>query len=355
MFSATDYRQLSNSNIKISPLTLGTMTFGDQNSKIEAYDQLDFALDVGINSIDIAELYPVPPKADTYTKTESILGDWLQTQDREKIIISSKVAGPRRKLDWIRGGPSSLNEENIVNAVDASLNRLKTEYIDIYYLHWPERNVPMFGQYKFDPEGDQKDGKQIPWVSIYDQLTTLSKLIDSGKIRTIALSNEQPWGLMEFIRVARQHKLPIISALQNSYSLLNRTAEFGITEILYREQLSFLAYSPLAFGYLTGKYIEDEKAVGRVNLFPGYAKRFDKPGVRYAVKQYAQLAKKHHLSLTEMSLAFVRSQWFMTSTILGATSLHQLKENVKSYSIELSDDILDEIEQIHLSVMNPAP
>ncbi len=355
MFSANDYRQLSNSNINISPLTLGTMTFGDQNSKIEAYEQLDFALDVGINSIDIAELYPVPPKADTYTKTESILGDWLQTQDREKIIISSKVAGPRRNLDWIRGGPSSLNEENIVNAVDASLKRLKTEYIDIFYLHWPERNVPMFGQYKFDPGGDQKDGKQIPWVSIYDQLTTLSKLIDSGKIRTIALSNEQPWGLMEFIRIARQHKLPLISALQNSYSLLNRIAELGISEILYREQLSFLAYSPLAFGYLTGKYIEDDKAVGRVNLFPGYAKRFDKPGVRYAVKQYAQLAKKYHLSLTEMSLAFVRSQWFMTSTILGATSLHQLKENVKSYSIELSDDILDEIEQIHLSVMNPAP
>ena len=355
MFKASDYRKLSNCNIKISPLTLGTMTFGDQNSKKEAYEQLDFALDNGINSIDIAELYPVPPKAETCSKTESIVGDWLQKQDREKIIISSKAAGPRRKLGWIRGGPLSLNEANILNAVDASLKRLGTDYIDIYYLHWPERNVPMFGQYKFDPEGEIRDGKQIAWVSIHDQLTTLSRLIDSGKIRTIALSNEQPWGLMEFIRIAKKYNLPIISALQNSYSLLNRTIEFGTSEILYREQLSFLAYSPLAFGYLTGKYIENENIVGRANLFPGYAKRYDKPGVRYAVKQYAKLAEKYHLTLTEMALAFVRSQWFMTSTILGATSLSQLKENVKSYSLVLSDDILDEIEQIHLSVMNPAP
>ena len=355
MFSEQDYRLLNNTELKLSPITLGTMTFGDQNSKQDAFEQLDFALEYGINSIDVAELYPVPPKADTYTKTETIVGEWLKSQNREKIILSSKIAGPRRDLNWIRGGPIALDESNIIAAVDGTLKRMQTDYLDLLYLHWPERNVPMFGQYRFDPNDEIKNGKQIEWISIENQLETLSKLVNSGKVKAIALSNEFPWGLMQFIKIAKEYGYPLICALQNSYSLLNRTIEFGTTEILYREKLGFLAYSPLAFGYLTGKYINNPGAIGRVTLFPGYAKRFDKPGVNSAVEKYAQLARKYELGLTEMSLAFVFSQWFMTSTIIGATSMAQLKQNINAYRIDLSEELLNEIEYIHLLSMNPAP
>jgi aryl-alcohol dehydrogenase-like predicted oxidoreductase len=356
MFSNKDYRQLPNSELKISPITLGTMTFGDQNSQTEAFQQLDYAVSSGINSIDVAELYPVPPKPDTYTKTETIVGEWLKNQYRDQLVISTKVAGPRRDLDWIRGGPKSLDQENITSALHASLKRLQTDYIDLLYLHWPERNVPMFGQYRFDPNDEVKNIQQIPWVSIESQLETLKKLTDSGKVRAIALSNEFPWGMMEFLRIAREKKLPLISALQNSYSLLNRTVEFGMTEVLFREKIGFLAYSPLAFGYLTGKYNKNPNANGRVNLFPGYAQRFNKPGVSEAVKKYALLAENFNLSLTELALKFVSQQWFVTSTIIGATNMDQLQQNLNAVTAKvLGPEILAEVENIHLSVMNPAP
>jgi len=356
MFEKKDYSRVGQSDLLVSPISLGTMTFGDQNTKLEAFDQLDFVLDQGINSIDCAELYPVPPKAETYTKTENILGQWIkERKNRQSFILSTKIAGPRRDLSWIRGGPTSLDKKNIINAVDQSLKRLQTDYVDLLYLHWPERNVPMFGQYKFDPKDDFKNNEQIKWVSIETQLRVLEQIIKEGKARYIAVSNEWPWGIMEFIRLAKQNNLPIINAIQNSYSLINRVAEFGVTEILFREKIGFFAYSPLAFGHLTGKYITNPQAKGRVTLFKGYAKRFDKPGVANTLTAYSKLAKKNKLSMTQMALSFVYHQWFMTSTVVGATNMQQLKENLNAYRLKLSEQILEEIEYIHLCHMNPAP
>jgi len=355
MFEKKNYRSLGQTPILISPVTLGTMTFGEQNSQKEAFEQLDYAFFNGINIFDIAELYPVPPRPETYSRTESILGQWIKNQSRDQIILSTKIAGPRRGLDWIRGGPLSLDEKNILMSVESSLKRLQTDYVDLLYLHWPERNVPMFGQYKFDPSGEFVNDKEIDWVPIETQLNTLKKLIQSGKVRYIALSNEYPWGVMEFLRIARAESLPLICNIQNNYSLLNRVVEFGLTEILYREKLSFFAYSPLAFGHLTGKYIKNPATKGRVNLFEGYAQRYNKPGVDKAVREYMKLAEEFNLSLTEMALSFVNHQWFVTSTIVGATSLNQLKENLKAFEKKISFELINRIELIHLNCMNPAP
>ena len=355
MFEKKDYKKVAHTELRVSPITLGTMTFGDQNSQKEAFDQLDYALDQGINSFDVAEMYPVPPKPETCNATEIIIGNWIQKKKRDELILSTKIAGPRRSIDWIRGGPKSMDDKNISEAVNNSLKRMKTDYIDLLYLHWPERNVPMFGQYKFDPKDEYKNSKKIQWVSIEEQLESLMKLVDDGKVRYIALSNEYPWGVMEFIRVAKEKKLPLICAVQNSYSLINRIAELGLSEILYREGLGFFAYSPLGFGHLTGKYIQDPESSGRVNLFPGYAKRYNKPGVTLAVEDYLHIAKEANLSLTQMALSFAYRQWFVTSTIIGATSINQLKENISAYEIILKDDILEKIDQVHLTRMNPAP
>ena len=331
------------------------MTFGDQNSEKEAFEQLDYALAQGINSFDVAEMYPVPPKPETCNATEIIIGNWLKDKKREELVISTKIAGPRRSIDWIRGGPKSLDEKNINEAVNNSLKRMKTDYVDLLYLHWPERNVPMFGQYKFEPEEEFINRKKIQWISIEEQLISLERLIKDGKVRFIALSNEYPWGVMEFLRIAKEKKLPIICTIQNSFSLINRIVELGLTEILFRENIGFFSYSPLGFGHLTGKYILDSNAKGRINLFPGYAQRYNKPGVAIAVEDYLKLAKEFNLSLTQMALSFVFSQWFVTSTIVGATSMNQLKENLSAYKIGLPDDILEKIDSVHLKTMNPAP
>ena len=355
MFNKKDYKKVGQTELKVSPITLGTMTFGDQNSQKEAFEQLDFALAQGINSFDVAEMYPVPPKPETCNATEIIIGNWLKDKKREELVISTKIAGPRRAIDWIRGGPKSLDEKNINEAVNNSLKRMKTDYVDLLYLHWPERNVPMFGQYKFEPEEEFINRKKIQWISIEEQLISLERLIKDGKVRFIALSNEYPWGVMEFLRIAKEKKLPIICTIQNSFSLINRIVELGLTEILFRENLGFFSYSPLGFGHLTGKYILDSNAKGRINLFPGYAQRYNKPGVAIAVEDYLKLAKEFNLSLTQMALSFVFSQWFVTSTIVGATSMNQLKENLSAYKIGLPDDILEKIDSVHLKTMNPAP
>lgn len=355
MFNKKDYKKVGHTELRVSPITLGTMTFGDQNSQKEAFEQLDYALDQGINSFDVAEMYPVPPKPETCNATELIIGNWLKKKKREELIISTKIAGPRRSIDWIRGGPESLDEKNINEAVNNSLKRMNTDYIDLLYLHWPERNVPMFGQYKFEPKDEFNNSKKIQWVSIEDQLSSLERIINDGKVRFIALSNEHPWGVMEFIRIAREKKLPLICTIQNSFSLINRIIELGLTEILFRENLGFFAYSPLGFGHLTGKYIQKSNAQGRVNLFPGYAKRYNKPGVNLAVEDYLNLAKEFNLTLTQMALGFVYRQWFVTSTIIGATSMNQLKENMSAYKINLQEDILEKIDYLHLKRMNPAP
>ncbi|MDP1658187.1 MAG: aldo/keto reductase [Methylotenera sp.] len=350
------YRQLGESDLNVSAICLGTMTYGDQNTESEAHEQLDYAIAQGINFIDTAEMYPVPPKVDTCTRTETMVGNWLKNQQRDKIVLGSKAAGPRRGVGWIRGGPSSLDRTNIRAAIEGSLKRLQTDYIDIYQLHWPERNVPMFGQYFFDPSQElDAEGKQKEWVSIQNQLETLSELIQEGKVRYIGLSNEQPWGVMEFLRVAKEYNLPRIASLQNGYNLLNRTMELGLSEILYREKIGFLAYSPLAFGHLTAKYIDDPAAKGRATMFTGYAQRYTKHNVTPASAAYAKLARENGLTPTQLALSFVYHRWFITSTIIGATGMDQLKENIGAWHTKLSHEVLQEIERLHLAMMNPAP
>ena len=356
MFSKNNYRKVGQTELRVSPITLGTMTFGDQNTQSDAFEQLDYAVSKGINSIDVAEMYPVPPKANTCHRTEEIIGNWLEGKKREDFVISTKIAGPRRSIDWIRGGPKSLDRENINEAVNDSLKRLKTDYVDLLYLHWPERNVPMFGGYKFDPKDDFLNKEKINWVSIEEQLLSIEHLIKAGKVRYFALSNEWPWGLMEFIRLAKIKNLPLVCTLQNSYSLINRIVELGMTEIFFREKLSFFSYSPLGFGHLSGKYLKDPKAAGRVNLFPGYAQRYNKSGVVKAIEKYDALAVKRNMSLTDLALSFVYSQWFVTSTVIGATNMNQLKQNIAAYGLDIVDEeLIQEIDAIHLDVMNPAP
>ena len=351
-----EYIKLAHTDLTVSKVCLGTMTYGDQNTEAEAHEQLDYALAQGINFIDTAEMYPVPPKAETYTRTETMVGNWLKKQPRDKIILGTKAAGPRRGMHWIRGGPPALDRANIRAAIEASLKRLQTDYVDLYQLHWPERNVPMFGQYQFDPaQESDADGNAIEWVSIRNQLETLAELVQEGKVRYIGLSNEQPWGLMEFLRVAKEYDLPRVATVQNCYNLMNRGMEFGMTEVLYRENVALLAYSPLAFGHLTGKYIDNPQAKGRVTMFLGYAQRYKKPGVFPAAAAYAKLAKAHGLSPTQLALSFVYHRWFVTSTIIGATSMAQLKENIDACQTRLSPEVVAEIEQLHLTMMNPAP
>lgn len=351
-----EYVKLGDSELNVSKVCLGTMTYGDQNTEADAHAQLDYALAQGVNFIDTAEMYPVPPKAETYTRTETMVGHWLKNQPRDKIVLSGKVAGPRRGMDWIRGGPPRLDRANIRAAIEGSLKRLQTDYIDLYQLHWPERNVPMFGQYQFDPTQElEANGQQKQWISIRNQLETLAELVAEGKVRYVGLSNEQPWGVMEFVRMAKEYSLPKIASVQNCYNLMNRGMEFGMAEVLYREQVGLLAYSPLAFGHLTAKYIDDANAQGRVTMFLGYAQRYKKPGVFPAAAAYAKLARAHGLTPTQLALSFVYHRWFVSSTIIGATSMVQLQENINAWNVKLSPEVMQEIEHLHLTMMNPAP
>ncbi|NOU41729.1 MAG: aldo/keto reductase [Methylotenera sp.] len=351
-----EYTKLGNTELNVSKICLGTMTYGDQNTEAEAHAQLDYAIAHGINFIDTAEMYPVPPKAETYTRTESMVGNWLKNQPRDQIILGGKVSGPRRGMDWIRGGPPSLDRANIRAAIEGSLKRLQTDYIDVYQLHWPERNVPMFGQYQFDPSQESDaQGQQREWLSIRNQLETLAELIDEGKVRYIGLSNEQPWGVMEFVRMAKEYNLPRVASVQNCYNLINRGMEFGMSEVMYRENVGLLAYSPLAFGHLTAKYIDNPEAKGRVTMFLGYAQRYKKPNVFPACAAYAKLARAHGLTPTQLALSFVYHRWFVTSTIIGATNMMQLTENIDAWQTKLSLDVMQEIEHLHLTMMNPAP
>ena len=351
-----DFIKLGNSHLNGSKVCLGTMTFGDQNSQAEAHEQLDYAVAQGINFIDTAEMYPVPPKAETYTRTEPIIGAWLKHQQRDKLIIGSKISGPRRGMPWIRNNEFSLDRATIRNALHDSLKRLQTDYIDLYQIHWPERNVPLFGQYQFDPANEiDANGQEKQWISIHNQLETLAELVKEGKIRAIGLSNEQPWGVMEFVRCAKQYNLPHVATLQNGYNLLNRHIDFGMSEICYRENVSLLAYSPLAFGHLSGKYIDNPAAKGRVTLFRGYAQRYTKHNVTAACEAYASLARANHLTPTQLALSFVMHRWCVASTIIGATSLAQLQQNIAAYNVKLSPEILKEIDAIHLRFTNPAP
>lgn len=344
-----DYRRLGESDLQVSAVCLGTMTFGEQNSEAEAHVQLDYAFSQGVNFIDTAELYPVPPKAETYARTESMVGAWLARQPRDRVILATKVAGPSRGMGWIRGGPKALDDTNIRTALEGSLKRLRTDYVDLYQLHWPERNTPMFGQSRFDP------GREYPSTSILAQLETLASLVQQGKIRYVGLSNEHPWGVMEFLRVAREHGLPCVVSIQNAYNLLNRVFESSLAEVVYRERLALLAYSPLAFGHLTGKYLVDPRAAGRLTRFPAFGQRYTKFNVIPATAAYTELARQHGLTPAQLALAFVMHRQFVTSTIIGATTMAQLRENLSAWDRVLPDAAMAGIEALHLRYTNPAP
>ena len=344
-----EFRKLGASDLQVSSVCLGTMTFGQQNSEAEAHAQLDMAFARGVNFIDAAEMYPVPARADTYGRTESIVGAWLRGRPRDSVVLATKVAGPGRNMAWIRGGPASLDRANIRAAVEASLVRLGTDYIDLYQLHWPARNQPMFGQWRFDPEGER------PATPIEEQLEALAELVKEGKIRYVGLSNEHPWGLMSFLRVADTLGLPRVVSVQNAFNLLNRVFEQSMAEVCFREQVSLLPYSVLGFGHLSGKYLDNPAAPGRISLFPGFGQRYDKPGVQPAVAAYAALARQHGMTPTELAIGFVASQPFVGSVIVGATTLAQLEANLDACALRLDAGVLREIEAVHLQFPNPAP
>lgn len=343
------FTTLGQSALKVSRVCLGTMTFGTQNSEADAHRQLDHALEQGINFIDTAEMYSVPPNAESYGKTESFIGTWLKGQARDKIVLASKIAGPGRNMNWIRNGEQAFNRKNIRAALDGSLARLQTDYVDLYQLHWPDRNTPIFGQYQFDPD------KEREFVPLTETLAALAELVEEGRIRHVGLSNETPWGVMKFLHLAEQHQLPRVVSVQNAYNLLNRTWEMGLAEIGFRENVGLLAYSPLAFGLLSGKYMADAKASGRLTLFQGFAQRYSKENVRPAVAAYAALARRHGMTATRLALAFVASRPFVASTLIGATTLEQLSEDISACLGRVSDEVVREIEALHLRFSNPAP
>jgi len=344
------YRKLGISDLNVSLLCLGTMTWGEQNTEAEAFTQMDMAINAGINFFDTAEMYPVPPKAETYTNTETIIGNWFNKHNnRSKVILASKVAGRSDTLQYIRDGKFCLDKKNIQQALDASLKRLKTDYIDLYQLHWPDRKTNFFGQLGF--VYDEKDQS----TNIEETLLALADFVKQGKIRYIGLSNETPWGVMKFLQIADKLNLPKVVSIQNPYNLLNRSYEIGLSEISHRENTGLLAYSPLAFGVLSGKYLNNQAPKNaRITLFERFSRYSNQLGI-LATQSYVNIAKKYNLDPSQMALAYVNSRSFLTSNIIGATSLEQLKTNIESINITLSAEILDEIESIHTLYPNPCP
>ena len=347
------YRKLGNTDIEVSVICLGTMTYGEQNSQEEAFQQMDYSLERGVNFFDTAELYAVMPRKETYGKTEEIVGNWLKVRNnREKIILASKIASKAENdLEWIRQGSTSLgfDKKNMGIAIDNSLKRLKTDYIDLYQLHWPERKVPKFGilDFEFDPTDNE-------WTAIEEVLENLNALVKAGKIRYVGLSNETPWGVMKFLQIAKDKNLPRMVSIQNVYSLVNRVFDIANSEVSIREQCGLLAYSPLAGGRLSGKYIGDKKPQNaRYTIWPRrFSRHHTKRGER-AIESYFKLSKKYGIPPSTFANAFVNDRPFVTSNIIGATSMTQLKENIDSIDIKLTEDVLREIEDIHLSDPNP--
>lgn len=326
------------------------MTFGEQNTGAEAHAQLDRALAAGINFIDAAEMYPVPPRAETQGRTEEIVGSWLARRPRSEIILATKAAGPGRPINWVRGGSSlHYTPENIRQAVDNSLRRLQTDYIDLYQLHWPDRYVPQFGNVIYEP------AQERPSTPTAEQLEAIAGVIKAGKVRHWGLSNETPWGVTEFSRVAAQLGLPRPISIQNAYSLINRSFDGALAEATRHERIGLLAYSALAFGLLSGKHVSGVATGSRFARFEGFGARYQKPNVREAVAAYAGLAREHGLTPAQLALAFVRSRFFVSSTILGATSVAQLEENLSSLEVELSPELLAKVEAIHARYPSPAP
>ncbi|PRY03567.1 NADP(H)-dependent aldo-keto reductase [Paraburkholderia sp. BL25I1N1] len=349
-----EYRRLGDSDVQVSLIGLGTMTWGEQNTEQEAHAQLDYALDHGINLIDTAEMYPVPPRAETQGSTERYIGTWLaqHRSAREKIVLATKIAGPARQPHnptHIRGKGNQFDRKNLTEALDDSLKRLQTDYVDLYQLHWPDRSTMTFGRPAY------------PWVDdaytvpIEETLSVLAEFVKAGKVRHIGVSNETPWGVAQFLRAAEKLGLPRIVSIQNPYSLVNRTCEAGLSEYAHRDNIGLLAYSPLAFGWLTGKYEGGARPAGaRISLFERF-QRYSKPQAVQAITRYVELAKRHGLSPAQFALAFVNSRPFVTSNLIGATSLDQLKENIASVEVKLSPEVLAEIDALHELQPNPAP
>jgi len=344
-----NYKKLGNTDLKVSTICLGTMTWGEQNTQKEAFQQMDYAEDCDINFFDTAELYAVPPNKKTYGKTEEIIGNWFkQKNNREKIVLATKISGPG--LSWIRDGGLQYTEKNIKKAIDDSLKRLKTDFIDLYQLHWPERNTNYFGRLGYEHTEEKK------WNDFKSILEILKKFINQGKIRYIGLSNETAWGLSKFLEISKIFELPKMMSVQNPYNLLNRTYEIGLAEISIREKSGLLAYSPLAFGFLSGKYRNNNLPEGsRMKLFEDFFPRYKSNNATKAIEDYYKIAKKYNLSLAQMSLAFINSRSFVTSNIIGATTMEQLKENVGSLNIKIDKEIIQEINSIHKNNPNPAP
>ena len=346
-------KPLANTGILVPEICLGTMTFGEQNTQAEAFQQLEYALDQGLFFWDTAEMYPVPPKPETQGATETILGNWIaQRGNRDQLFIASKIAGPSQGGSHIRDGQTRFTAAEIASAIDGSLKRLQSDYIDLYQLHWPQRPTNFFGKLGY---GNSEAQQNNEITALEETLTALSDEIKKGRIRYIGLSNETPWGTMKFLNLAEKLSLEKFVSVQNPYSLLNRTYEIGMSEIAHYENVGLLAYSPLAFGYLTGKFRHGARpANARVTLFSRFS-RYSNPESEWATEQYAQLAEQHGLTLTQLALAFIKQQFFVTSTIIGATNLDQLKENIQAFDIDLSVDILQDIEEIHRQQPNPAP
>jgi aryl-alcohol dehydrogenase-like predicted oxidoreductase len=343
------YTKLPNTELKVSKICLGTMTFGEQNTESEAHSQLDYAISRGINFIDTAEMYPIAAREATKGSTEKFIGNWLKKSgNRNDLVIATKIAGPNRKMEYIRK-PLDFSAKSIHDAVDNSLKNLQTDHIDLYQMHWPERKMNMFGQrgFKIDPD-DQ-------WQNNFNEiLHTFDSIIKQGKIKHIGVSNEAPWGVMKYLHESEKHNLPRIVSVQNPYSLLNRLFEVGLAETSIRENVGMLAYSPLGFGVLSGKYLQQEQPNSRISLFPQFV-RYSNENCVNATKLYQELAVQNGLTLTQLALAFVQQQEFVTATIIGATTLEQLKENIDTHEVVLSPEILAAINAIQELIPDPAP
>jgi len=344
------YRKLGKTDLDVSAICLGTMTWGEQNSESDAHEQMDYAVNQGINFFDAAEMYPVPPRAETQGSTETYIGNWMaEKNNRDKIILATKVTG-RSAMTWVRDDTDEVRQTpaQMREALEKSLRRLKTDYIDLYQLHWPDRPMSIFGNLGFEPgEGEEEDIASI--------LETLGSFVSEGKVRHIGLSNETPWGVSQFLNASRDNNLPRIASIQNAYNLLNRTYETGLSEFQHREKVGLLAYSPLAFGALSGKYIGGKEPDGARLTVYKYFTRYTKPLGREVTENYFNLARRHNMDPAQMALQFVTSRWFVTANIIGARTMDQLKSNIASIELELSDDLLKEIEEIHRNNSNPCP
>ncbi|CAK9884329.1 MAG: Protein tas [Candidatus Erwinia impunctatus] len=344
------YHRIPHSTLEISQLGLGTMTFGEQNTEAQAHAQLDMALECGINLIDTAEMYPVPPRPETQGATERYIGSWLKTRGcRDKIILASKVAGPVRGADASIRPQQALDRKNIRAAIEASLQRLNTDYLDLYQLHWPQRPTNCFGQLNYHYSDNNST------ITLLETLEALNEQVRAGKIRYIGVSNETPWGVMRYLQLAEKHQLPRIVSIQNPYSLLNRSFEVGLAEISQHEGVELLAYSCLAFGTLSGKYLDGAAPANARNTLFSRFTRYSGHQAQLATAEYVSLARQHGINPAQMALAFVRQQPFVASTLLGATTLEQLQTNIDSFNLTLSPELLGELEAIHQRFTFPAP